>query len=384
MNETATRSSVQRVLAYLLAQEEPATRPMAASACELSRPTVFSAMDRLERLGLVASAGRQSGRPGRSADLFEVPRSAGALVGIDVGGSNIRVAVTDLRGRLLAEDRAATARQGGRHIVEQAVGQVHDALRSANLSRDDLRGVGVSVPGVVGADHSTVRFASNIDQFEPFDFRSPLSAALGAPVSMDNNVNLAALGEHWVGAARKIDTFAVVAVGAGIGAGIVHEGSLLRGAHGAAGEVAFLPTDGGAKPLDVRAHDAAGGLSLLQAARERTGWSGPPPRTVEELFERAARQEAPATDLFEEECHRIAVVIAAVCTVVDPQAVILTGGVGGNPALVERARQLAGTLTLYPPDVIRSALGDRASVIGATQLARREAHDTLLASLADG
>jgi predicted NBD/HSP70 family sugar kinase len=260
---------------------------------------------------------------------------------------------------------------------------VHEALATVGLSEDALFGVGVSVPGVVGPDESTVYYAANIDQFDPFDFRSPLHTTLRAPVAMDNNVNCAALGERWQGIAQTLDTFAVIAIGAGIGCGIVHDGVLLRGAHGAAGEVAFLPPEGELRKLNAEAHDAAGGLALLHQAQSRTGWAGPPPRTVEELFKRAATGEQPALTLVEEECQRVAVVIASVCAVTDPQAVILTGGVGGNEGLIERAGELATKMTIFPPTVMPSGLQDRASLVGAIHLATQQAHQRLVDSAAD-
>lgn len=375
--------SVQRVLTFLLEQTEPVTRPLVADACDLSRPTVFAAIARLEDSGLVEADGQRSGKPGRSAALYQITRAAGVVAGLDIGGSNLRVAITDVRGQLLGERREPTAQRGGQQIVSQAVDLIRSVLHSTGATADALAAVGVSVPGVVGADGSTVYYASNIDQFEPFDFRTPLRAAMNAPVLLDNNVNLAAMGERWQGVAHDLETFAVVAVGAGVGAGIVHEGGLLRGAHGAAGEVAFLPPHSCHRKIDASAHDQAGGLSLLQHAQTRPGWQGRPPTTVEELFLRAAEREEPAATLVEEECARIASIIASICAVVDLETVILTGGVGVNDRLIARAEQLAEELTLFPPAVIRSGLGERASLIGAVRLATQSVRADLIQAVAD-
>jgi glucokinase len=206
----------------------------------------------------------------------------------------------------------------------------------------------VSVPGVVAADGSTVHYAWNIGQPEPYDFRSPLAAGLGTAVVLDNNVNLAALGEQWQGAAQLFRTFAVIAVGAGVGAGIVHEGQLLRGAHGGAGEVSFLPLDRGHRRIRSASPDEAGGLMLLREAQAVPGWRAEiPPASVEELFSRAAAGERPALELVEEESERIAAIAASICAIVDPETVILTGGVGaqhrtGRPG--QRADQRARAL----------------------------------------
>ena len=372
-------STVQRVLAHLLEQDRPVTRPEIAAALELSRPTVFTAIERLETLNLLEPVGPLNGRPGRSAMLYDVGRIVGLLGAIDIGGSNVRVAVADARGRLLREDRRPTAAGGGEPIVKQ-VAEMLTSLLDAEASA--LRGVAVSVPGVVGADDSTVHFASNIDQFTPFDFRSPLVAELDAPVTLENNVNLASIAEQWQGSGRDLRTFAVVAIGAGVGVGVVHDGRIMRGAHRAAGEVAFLPPHAGGRP-DTATHDEAGGLSLLEKAGRRRDWDGRPPAPVEELFERAAAGVEPAQKLVEEECQRVAALVAAVCAVIDPETIIMTGGVGANEQLIKRVRDLTTEMTVFPPAVVRSDLGERASLLGAVRLASMVAKRELVDSMAN-
>ena len=370
--------TVQRVLTHLLEQDRPVTRPEIAAALALSRPTIFTAIERLERDRLLEQVGQLSGKPGRSAALYDVDRTAGLLGAIDIGGSNVRVAVADSRGRLLREDRQATTAGGGGAIVKQVAELLLFTL-DAVADHGPLRSVAVSVPGVVGPDDSTVSFATNIDQFAPFDFRAPLAKALGARVTLENNVNLAAMAEQWQGMGRDLRTFAVVSIGAGVGAGIVHEGRVLRGAHRAAGEVASVCSTSGR--LDNAAHDEAGGLSLLEKAGSRHGWPGRPPASVEELFALAAARVEPASTLVEEECQRIAAVTAAVCAVIDPEAIIMTGGVGSNEHLIERVRVLTTELTMFPPSVVRSTLGDRASLLGAVRLASQALKRELVDSL---
>ena len=382
MDAAVVLSSAQKVFAFLLGQLEPVSRPEVALACRLSRPTVFSAMARLQDQQLVQDVGQRSGTLGRSASLYEVRTDAALVAGVDIGGSNLRVALGDARGRVLAETRAATSASGGHAVAEQAAELVRFLLEG--IPGADLTGAGVSVPGVVGADGSTVHYAWNIGQPEPYDFRTPLVAGLGAPVILDNNVNLAALGEQWQGAARQLGTFAVIAVGAGVGAGIVHEGQLLRGAHGGAGEVAFLPSSRGHRP-GLASPDEAGGLVLLGEAQARAGWhADTPPTSVQELFSRAAAGEGPAVELVEAESQRIAAIAASVCAIVDPETVILTGGVGANTVLVARVRELIEDLAPFPPAVVRSALGERASLVGALAVAVRTAQGDLINSIGDG
>ena len=163
---------------FLLSQHQPVTRPQVALACQLSRPTVFTAMERLEDLQLVNEVGQRSGTPGRSASLYELRTDAALVAGVDIGGSNLRVALSDARGRLLAETRQATAASGGRGVVKQAVDLVKALSEGTAFAGAALTVAGVSVPGVVAADGSTVHYAWNIGQPEPYDFRTPLVAGL--------------------------------------------------------------------------------------------------------------------------------------------------------------------------------------------------------------
>lgn len=379
------RSSAQRVLTYLLTQHRPVTRSEIASACELSRPTVFAAIDALAGLGLVVEVGQRSGLPGRSATLYEVATRAGLVAGLDIGGSNLRVAVSDARGRLLVETREATAAPGGEQVVRQAVKLFRKLRRKLPGSAEAVRLVGVSVPGVVDPDSATVHYAWNIGQPDAYDFRGRVASALRIPVLVDNNVNLAAIGEQWQGAAQQLRTFAVIAVGAGIGAGVVYGGQLLRGAHGAAGEVAFLPLPVDYRRLRAAGHDEAGGLVLLQKAQARSGWpGGRPPQSVEELFSRAVRGDPPARELVEQESQHIAAVAASICAVLDPEAIVLTGGIGANPALVARVGELLAGLAPFPPAVIQSSLGEQASLIGALAMAVRSQQELLVRAAGQG
>jgi glucokinase len=380
----AGRSSAQRVLSHLLTQSQPVSRPEIALACEVSRPTVFAAVERLTQLGLVTDVGQRVGLPGRSASLYEVSDQAGTGVGVDIGGSNIRVSLTDVRGRQLAETRQPTSATGGAAIAQQVVQLVRQLSDATRTEPGTSRVVGVSVPGVVDPDGATVHYAWNVGQAEPFDFRTPLREALQAEVLLDNNVNLAAVGEQWQGAAQQLQTFAVIAVGAGVGAGIVHAGQLLRGAHGAAGEVAFLPLSPDYRRRRAASPDEAGGLILLRKAQKQDGWpDGRPPTSVEELFRRAAGGEAPAVALVEEESRRIAAIAASICAIIDPETIILAGGVGANEALVARTRELVDQLAPFAPAVVRSTLGDRASLVGATALALGRAREKLVAGLGE-
>ena len=202
--------------------------------------------------------------------------------------------------------------------------------------------------------------------------------ALGMPLAFDNDANCAAIGEGRAGAAVGLADYAVIAIGTGIGSGIVAGGRLLRGVHGGAGEIAFLPL--GTDPWDARnralgAYEtAAAGPAVRRRLDGGTRWrssddprrSGRGSRT---LHVRPALATRSAQRLLDEEARFIALGIAAVAAVTDPGLVVLSGGVGAIPALLEPVREHVATLCARPPRIVTGLLGERAPLVGAIGLA---------------
>jgi predicted NBD/HSP70 family sugar kinase len=203
------------------------------------------------------------------------------------------------------------------------------------------------------------------------------------PVLIDNNVNLAAVGEKWFGLARGISTMVFIAIGAGIGMGIIIDHELVRGAHGAAGEIGYLPLVG--DPFDPR-HRLHGGLEdevaaagILAAFRaRRDADAGETPSSAEEVFALAAAGDADAREVVEHVAARLGAAIAAVCTIVDPELIVLGGGIGASPLLLRPIRSAAAALVPVTGRIETSLLGDRAALQGAIAVALNAARSELL------
>jgi glucokinase len=367
-------SSDRSVLAALF-DSEPLTRPDLAERTGLSRPTISEAVRRLLAAGLIAEAGRRTGGLGRVPTCYRLAPTAGYIVAVDVGGDNLRVAVADLTGTVARERRQATRGTGARQVARHAARMIRDAVAATGTAFGPLLRVGVSAPGVIHADGRTMSTAHNLGDDGPFDLLTPLQAEVGAPVVLDNNVNLAALGERWRGHARDEDTFAFLAVGAGVGMGLVHGGELVRGAHGAAGEVAYLPLPGLLPHRRRRGHGREllaaepGGYGLLAAVRAHPDWPGERPTTVAGLFDQAAAGVPAARDLVDAEAHQLGLMVASACAIFDPHLVVLGGGIGSNPQLLPRVCETVADLVPFPPRVRSSALGEVASLTGALRIA---------------
>src|SRR5436309_1525359 len=258
----------------------PITRPEIATATNLSKPTVSAAVSRLEQGGLVRAAGRRAGQRGRKPLAYVVNSRAGFVVGGDIGGSNVRVAAADLFGEPICDLKRATAKDGARAVGVQVLEMVTEVIEQASAVHGRPLALGVSSPGVVDQTSGRVTsLAYNVVPEGGFDPLGVIRDRFDLPVLVENNVNLAAVGEKWFGLARGVSTMVFIAIGAGIGMGIIIDDELVRGAHGAAGEIGYLPLVG--DPFDPR-HRLHGGLEdevaaagILTAFNERGGAGDP-------------------------------------------------------------------------------------------------------------
>jgi predicted NBD/HSP70 family sugar kinase len=364
-------------------REGPITRPEIAAATSLSKPTVSSAVSRLEQAGFVHSVGTRSGPRGRKPVAYVVSDRAGFVVGADIGGTNVRVAAADLFGEPICDLMRPTTKQGSRAVGVQILEMVSEAIDRTGSSRGRPLAIGISVPGVVDQTSGRVTaLAYNVTPEGGFDPLEVIRDRFDLPVLVDNNVNLAAVGEKWFGLARGISTMVFIAIGAGIGMGIVIDDELVRGAHGAAGEIAYLPLVG--DPFDPR-HRLHGGLEdevaaagIIAAFTERRDDDGPQLASAHEVFELAGTGDAAARAVVEHVASRLGAAIATVCAILDPELVVLGGGIGSNPLLLRPVRGAAAALVPITARIETSRLGDRAALQGAVAVALHAARSQLL------
>jgi predicted NBD/HSP70 family sugar kinase len=360
-------------------RDGPVSRAQIARGSGLSKPTVSQALVALERAKLVREAGRTSGGKGPTAVLYEMNPSAGWVVGIDVGREYVRAAVADLTGRIVAQRRLPSRARTAKTLIG-AIGEVaRSTAEDAGVRWRRITLAAVGSPGVFGDSGHPV-LAHNLPGWEREGVLEAIRAELGVPVSFENDVNLAALGERWLGRGRDAEDFVYVHVGTGVGMGIVLRGELFRGATGAAGEIGYLPL-ATADPHDASnrrrgALESAIGAAGVVAEARRAGLHGD--LTSAGVFERAATGDARALRAVEAVAQGIALGLAAIVPVLDPELVILGGGIGRNGDLLLQPleRELAA-LSPFRPRIEVSALGEDAELMGAVSLALREAQDRL-------
>jgi predicted NBD/HSP70 family sugar kinase len=361
----------------------PITRPEIATATSLSKPTVSAAVSRLEQGGLVRASGRLGGQRGRKPVAYVVSSRAGFVVGGDIGGSNVRVAAADLFGEPLYGIKRPTAKDGSRAVGVQILEMVSEVIDQAGAVHGRPLALGISAPGIVDQTSGRVTsLAYNVVPEGGFDPLEVIRDRFDLPVLVENNVNLAAVGEKWFGLARGVSTMVFIAIGAGIGMGIIIDDELVRGAHGAAGEIGYLPLVGDPFNPRHRLHggleDEIGAAGIVAAFEERRTPEDPDLSSVHEVFELAATGHTAARSVVDHVASRLGTAIATVCAILDPELVVLGGGIGASPLLLRPVRGSAAALVPITARIETSLLGERAALQGAIAVALHAARTTLL------
>ncbi len=293
--------------------------------------------------------------------------TGGLVVGVDVGGTKIALLATDVAsGDDLAQERFPTPTDAGpTAFIEMLVESIQSLVNATGRSPDSLRAVGIAMPGQVEFDHGRVISAGNLVGWEDIPLRDLVSRTLTVPVFVEQDANAAALGERWRGGARKMHNFVFLALGTGVGAGVVVNGRLHRGFHNAAGEMGSLIM---ARSYLGKERDGHGNLERLVGGRgirhtaqhvtgEELGTGDALARG--ETDERLAPLSARVAD-------HVAMAIIAASVVLDPEALFIGGGTAAaGDWFIGEIRERVRRELPNPPAIMQSVLGEDAQLHGA-------------------
>ncbi|WP_190020698.1 ROK family transcriptional regulator [Streptomyces hiroshimensis] len=375
----------------LLVAHGPLTRTRLGELTGLSKPTASQLLTRLEAAGLVRSTGSVTGRPGPSARLYEVDPGVAHVAALTVSPEGITALVADIAGTVVGEHHARVeeAEEGAAKsdgTAARVARAVDGALAAARLGREALHRTVIGTPGALDPRTGVLRYAPHLPGWQSRTLRGELTAALGTPVVIENDVNLAAVAEQHAGAAQGCGDYVLVWADEGVGAAVVLGGRLLRGATGGAGEIGYMPLPGA--PLARGGDDATagpdggGGFQMLVASPAVVALArahGIDARTAPEALARAAAEPGAGDDVYAELGRRLAVGLAAVVAVVDPELVVLSGAVcraGGERLRAMVEAELTG-LALPRPQLRLSTVADRPVLAGALQTALAAARETV-------
>lgn len=366
----------------------PLTRPELGALIGLSKPTASQLLARLQSSGLVVLDGLREGGPGRTAEVYRLNPDAAFAAGLDVSPARIVAAVSDLTGRIVGEERLATPGRAGGDVPKRVRAAVENACRSAGVTLARLNRIVVGVPGGIDPATGRLEYAPHLPGWHLPNLLGRLTDALGVPVDVENDVNLAAVAERAHGAAAGSHNFILLWVSDGVGLAIVIGGHLHRGASGCAGEIGYMPVAGSPLLRDGRRPNTGGLQSLvggpaLAAILRANGFRGAGVVKLAAAAAEAARRGQPAErarragDALGEIALRLATGLAAITSVLDPDLVVLAGDIalaGGEPLRVRIERELHAITIPRPPLRLSTVTGNPV-LTGALDLAMGAVRD---------
>lgn len=302
------------------------------------------------------------------------------LIGVDIGGTNLRVAFADMEGKILARTSTTTTDVRDAHLIIAKIRQcVDQLLQDAGVAREAVAAIGAGAPGVTNAETGIVIATSYLLGWRDIPLKAMLEEALSVPAAVDNDVNLAALGESFFGAAAGVPNFVFLAVGTGVGAGIVLKDELFQGSAWTAGEVGYMLVPGAPQePVELGKPGAlesvVGGeglrlqwLSLWNPEKTKL----PENLTATQVFDGAIAGDALAYSVLDRAAHALACTIFNITLVLNTPLFVLGGSVGLHPALRDRTQKLVDAhARLLRPEIVLSSLGSDAQLMGAIRLAQ--------------
>lgn len=287
---------------------------------------------------------------------------AGAVVGIDLGGTKILAGIADLQGQILATLREPTEHGSNAPVLDQMAALVGKLATQAGLEASAVRRVVIGVPSAVSPKTGLASLSPNLALPDDRPLAALMGGRLGLPVDVENDVNLAAFGEAVAGAGKGLASVAFLSFGTGVGMGLVVDGSMLRGAFGRAGEIAYLPTG---SDVHQRAPLSENGLFEDEVGTRGVVSRHPDLGGVRELFEHAEAGSEAALASLDDLARRGSVGVAAIHALVDPDVTVIGGGIGSQSWFFERLRQHLEPLLPFDCRLEQSRHGAEAGMLGA-------------------
>lgn len=348
-----------------IATTGPSTRPQLSALLNFSKPTMSAAVSELERYGFLVPAGINRGGVGRTSVTYSIGHEAGLVIGIDCGTTQISAIACGIDGTPVAEIERATEATADRERFEIVETVLADLLAKCADRAAHMRMIVIALPNMISP--SLERLPQRALCVKVL---KGLHTRYGVPILLENNTNCAALAEYHHGAARNHSFAIYMQIGVKVGMGIVIDGKLFRGFKGGAGEISHLPFPWSRdeQPVGLGVETYLGSAALLQRTEQQWAATGiAPPQTTNELVSRSLTEEK-AAEIITEHARNIGNLAAACVSIIDPELIVVGGGVGQNAIFLREIQDTVKRLC-WPVDIVVSELSSRATVLGAARLA---------------
>lgn len=381
MVNKSSQSNKQRVLQVII-DEQAVNRASISKLLNLSKPTVSDIVKQLldEELIVEAGVADAAAGGGRKPVQLVFNRSKYYVVGLDIGGTSVVIGIVNLAGEVIAQHDIPTQRNLNGHFFETIAERLKQMKAQYNITDESILGMGVGVPGVTNVEEGIVVNAPALS-WENFPVREKLEEVFPYPIFVDNDVNSIVLGEYWKGSAKGKSNIIYIAIGTGIGSGIILNGQLYRGSHYSAGEMGYLvtsredfqkfrPVHQGYGHLESIASGSAIGHQVSKALNR--------PVTAREAFQLYESGDESVRDTIDFALENLAIGMANYVSLFDPELIIIGGGVSHSYAVFnEQLIQSMQQYTIRSCQVEKTSLGDLAGVVGAAALFLKE-HNSII------
>ncbi|RDU37232.1 ROK family transcriptional regulator [Neobacillus piezotolerans] len=376
-------------------EHSPISRAEIAVKARISKPTVSLLVDELlkEKLVFEKGIGESSSQGGRRPIQLYFNEKAFFIVGTDIGGTKVKTIISDLGGNIIASSSFKTGQYLNSGLLRQISKEIDCLIERNGIDPGKVLGMGAGIPGITETEMGIVTEAPSLNWIR-YPFIAEAKQIFPFPVYVDNDVNVAALGEQWLGNAKNKRNVLFIAVGTGIGSGIIIHNKLYRGASYAAGELGYMVTDkndmnGDFTPVFHRygyLESVAGGKAIgARLTKAVLGHPGHP------LYEEAKEAELPgemafklaksgdktALAVLDEAVGHLAYGIINAASLLNPEVIILGGGVFKSAdMLLPKLKEIVNQYLPSPPELKISQLGENAGALGAVSLFLRE-HESI-------
>jgi glucokinase len=380
------RQANARGLLKLLRAHNPCSKADLVRYSGLSAPTVSSGIGRLEELELVQRMGDGKSNGGRPPGMLRFNSTYGYVAAVDIGGTRLRMMLTDLDGTVLS--RWSVLLGAKQKTPEGVCRLVAEALETlCEQSQAPIKKVlhlVAGAPGITNMTEGVILTAPNLELWEDVPLRALLEEQTGIACTVENDTNLAALGEHWRGVAQGVDNFVFIALGTGIGAGIFVGGQLCHGAHWSAGEIGYFGVNGRERG-PIRTHKTGQLEQIIGGGGIQEEWlrilreSDMPVESelaslkATQIFDLAREGDSRAIELIHSVAQTLANSITDISLLLNPDMVVLGGGVGAHPSLCQETDKLLQRQEFARPVLRSSGLGTEAQLYGAVAAGLKQA-----------
>jgi glucokinase len=376
IDSTHMRRVNRSVILELVRQRSPIARSEISRELGLSMPTVMRLVDELIEEGLIRSTGETAGKTGRPRELLEYNKEGYSVIGIDLGGTKLYGALANIGGEIQEEVRLDQHNTSGEESFERVCNLIESLIGSASNPGQRILGIAVGAPGVTHFRPGVVEWAPSLD-WRNFPLKARLEERFHLPTVIENDVNLAVLGEQWFGAGKGVQNMVLLSIGTGLGAGLIIDGIIYRGHDEAAGEAGYLLPGIHAlgKHYDQfgAMENIVSGTGIAERAKEKLARKIPEEilktLTSSEVFDAARKKEEWAVQIVAETVDYLSLVIANTATLINPELIVLGGGVSNSAdLLLEPIQKRIEGVIQHVPRIEVSTLGSQATVMGAITL----------------